>query len=75
MQLELPHVNVLTKMDIVPDRAAVERLLEPDARTLAADLSAGTPPGFARMNAAVASLLDEFALVSFVPLDIGDEDR
>ena len=61
-------------MDIVPDRAAVERFLDPDARLLVMELAENTPPGFARLNEAVASLLDEFALVSFVPLDIRDED-
>lgn len=64
VKLELPHVNVLTKMDICPDRAAVEELLQPDGRQLAGRLAAATGPRFARLNAAVASLLDEFSLVS-----------
>lgn len=37
-------------------------------------LSASTGPRFRRLNASVASLLDEYSLVSFVPLDISDED-
>jgi hypothetical protein len=37
-------------------------------------LSANTGPRFRRLNAAVAGLLDEYSLVSFVPLDISDED-
>lgn len=31
-------------------------------------------PKFRRLNAAVTSLLDEYSLVSFVPLDISDEE-
>lgn len=41
---------------------------------LVCSLSASTGPKFRRLNAAVASLLDEYSLVSFVPLDISDED-
>lgn len=37
-------------------------------------LSRSTGPRFRRLNAAVAGLLDEYSLVSFVPLDITDED-
>jgi hypothetical protein len=37
-------------------------------------LSASTGPRFRGLNAAVAGLLDEYSLVSFVPLDISDED-
>lgn len=32
--LEVPHVSVLTKLDICPDRDAVERLAMPDGQTL-----------------------------------------
>lgn len=31
-------------------------------------------PKFRQLNAAVTSLLDEYSLVSFVPLDISDEE-
>lgn len=44
--LEVPHVSVLTKVDICPDRAALERLLIPDAHALvsaAAFVKAGRP--------------------------------
>lgn len=77
VRLELPHVNVLTKMDLVApkDRRAVDELLIPDGKALAEQLSvAATGPRFRRLNAAVASLLDEFSLVSFLPLDSTDED-
>lgn len=44
------------------------------AAPTAHSLSSSTGPRFRRLNAAVASLLDEYSLVSFVPLDISDED-
>jgi hypothetical protein len=74
VRLELPHVNILTKMDICPDRAAVMELLIPDRHALLPRLAAGTAPRFARLNAAVAGLLDEYSLVSFVPLDVNDDE-
>jgi hypothetical protein len=33
-----------------------------------------TGPRFRRLNAAVAAVLDEFSLVSFLPLDITEEE-
>eukprot|EP00882_Tetradesmus_deserticola_P005090 GHRQ01005362.1.p1 GENE.GHRQ01005362.1~~GHRQ01005362.1.p1 ORF type:complete len:277 (+),score=129.82 GHRQ01005362.1:409-1239(+) len=74
VKLELPHINLLTKMDLAEDRTAVQEFLIPDPQHLLDSLSASTGPRFRRLNAAVAGLLDEYSLVSFVPLDISDED-
>ncbi|KAF6256362.1 hypothetical protein COO60DRAFT_1640782 [Scenedesmus sp. NREL 46B-D3] len=74
VKLELPHINLLTKMDLAEDRTAVQEFFIPDPQHLMDSLSASTGPRFRRLNAAVASLLDEYSLVSFVPLDISDED-
>lgn len=41
---------------------------------MSCSLSVSTGPRFRRLNASVASLLDEYSLVSFVPLDISDDD-
>lgn len=38
-------------------------------------LTASTGPRFAALNAAIGQMLEEFSLVSFVPLDITDEER
>eukprot|EP00879_Flechtneria_rotunda_P005279 GHRR01005565.1.p1 GENE.GHRR01005565.1~~GHRR01005565.1.p1 ORF type:complete len:273 (+),score=103.11 GHRR01005565.1:450-1268(+) len=74
VKLELPHINLLTKMDLAEDKQMVQEFLIPDLQLLQDSLSASTGPRFKRLNAAVASLLDEWSLVSFVPLDITDED-
>lgn len=73
VKLELPHVNLLTKVDLCEDKAALEQWLVPDPQALLDGLSASTGPRFRRLNAAVASLLDEWSLVSFIPLDISDD--
>ncbi|KAI8468028.1 MAG: GPN-loop GTPase [Monoraphidium minutum] len=74
VKLELPHINLLTKMDLCEDRKAVEEFLIPDPAILRARLSESMAPRFRALNAAVAALLDEFSLVSFLPLDISDDD-
>lgn len=86
VQLELPHVNVLTKVDLLPrgeGRAGLDRFLIPDGRELGADLAArraarggggggvGGPAAAARLDAAVCRLLDDWSMLAFVPLDRG----
>ena len=94
MQLELPHVNVLSKMDLLKEkRSTVERcvalwrndslctdspvspsFLQPDMDVFARELSASMAPRYRRLNEAVASLIDDYSMVSFVPLDVTKED-
>jgi hypothetical protein len=76
IQLEIPHVNVLTKVDLVQpqDSEQDEGLIIPDAATLVERLDMSSSAKFHRLNAAVASLLDDYSMVAFVPLDITDED-
>lgn len=75
VQLEIPHVNILTKMDLCSDKANVEEnCLFPDGTHLRSQLDKVTGIRFKAMNAAVSQLLDNFSMVSFIPLDITDED-
>jgi hypothetical protein len=53
----------------------VEEFLFPEPRMLLDRLSASTGPRFAALNSAIGQLIEEFSLVSFVPLDITDEER
>ena len=75
MQLELPHVNVLTKMDLCKNKDEVEEsFLFPDSMHLRRALDEQTRPKFRSLNAAVAQLLDDFSMVAFAPLDNTDEE-
>ncbi|GIL85989.1 hypothetical protein Vretimale_9027 [Volvox reticuliferus] len=74
VKLELPHVNVLTKIDLMEDKRHLDDFLFPDPRQLLPQLTASTGPRFRQLNATMGALLDEFSLVSFLPLDITDED-
>ncbi|PVV02099.1 hypothetical protein BB560_003455 [Smittium megazygosporum] len=59
--LELPQINVMTKMDLIPESQR-------------ADLENETSPKYFMLNKAISSLINEFSMVSFIPLDITDED-
>jgi GPN-loop GTPase len=96
--MELPHVNILSKMDLVKGqvtRKEMKKYIESDIALLqdAPDsglvyeytdgLDSGDPAdsenilsgdSFARLNRAVGQLIDDFSLVSFLKLDVQDED-
>jgi hypothetical protein len=74
VQLELPHVNLLTKCDLADNKEDLERYLSPSTHTLAADLAANTPPRHRALNMAFCRLLEEYDMVAFLPLDITDEE-
>jgi hypothetical protein len=71
--LELPHINVLTKCDLVP-KEQYEQFLVPDPEFLVEELHKATRPRFRRLNEAIGEVLGEYNLVQYVPLDISSED-
>ncbi|KAK2754253.1 ATP binding protein [Arachnomyces sp. PD_36] len=93
IMLEMPHVNILSKMDQVKGMVGKRELkrfmaadvqlleedesqsqqVEPSADPSSSDavLSGGS---FKRLNRAVGQLIDDFSMVSFLQLDVQDED-
>lgn len=74
VQLELPHVNVLTKLDMLENKEDVEAYLDVDAKLLTHSLNRGMPRMYHRLNESVAQIVDEFSMVSYFPLDYSNED-
>jgi hypothetical protein len=98
LMLEMPHVNILSKMDLIKGQVArrdLKRFIDPDVGLLddgkdeddegkaLADRSDPDPTSkknvmggesFRRLNKAVAQLIDDFSMVSFLQLDVQDED-
>ncbi|KAI4145972.1 MAG: hypothetical protein LQ341_002224 [Variospora aurantia] len=97
IMLEIPHVNILSKMDLVKGsvpKRQLKRFLDPDASLLEdgnnnndeedpqggasadpADKNSVMGGGsFKKLNKAVARLIDDFSMVSFLQLDVQDED-
>mmetsp|Transcript_7305 Transcript_7305/g.21552 ORF Transcript_7305/g.21552 Transcript_7305/m.21552 type:complete len:271 (+) Transcript_7305:381-1193(+) len=74
VSLEVPHVNLLTKVDLLPDKSQLDEYLIPDPVVLSGALTAGMPPRFRRLSDQLAGLVDQYSMVSFLPLDISQED-
>jgi len=82
VNLELPHVNVLSKIDLL-DKAAKKQLyrfLEPDSNDLLAithdeeDKMTAWHKKHYKLATAIGNLLDDYSLVKFFPLDVHDEE-
>ncbi|KAJ5635848.1 GPN-loop GTPase 3 [Penicillium longicatenatum] len=90
LMLEIPHVNILSKMDQVRDmvsRRELRRFTNVDMQLLSNEnddpavsanpmakdalMSGGS---FTQLNRAVAQLIDDFSMVSFLQLEVQDED-
>mmetsp|Transcript_17752 Transcript_17752/g.46329 ORF Transcript_17752/g.46329 Transcript_17752/m.46329 type:complete len:273 (+) Transcript_17752:328-1146(+) len=77
VNLEIPHVNVMTKMDLVADRrrqVELETFLDPDPRYILEMLDERSTPKQKGLNAAIASLIEDFDLVHFLPMNKDDEE-
>jgi hypothetical protein len=58
VQLEIPHVNVISKLDLVrKKRSFMEKFYHPDIAELVADLNEDSNPSLFRLNHAMGSLL------------------
>eukprot|EP01134_Creolimax_fragrantissima_P001505 CFRG1505T1 len=76
IRLEVPHINVLTKMDLVekPSSRQVERFFHVDSTLLTHDSASHLSEKFYKLNEAIANLVDEWSLVNFIPIDRTDHD-
>ncbi|KAL7627422.1 hypothetical protein AAE478_001615 [Parahypoxylon ruwenzoriense] len=102
IMLEVPHINILSKMDLVKDqirKKELKRFLTPDVGLLdddpaeiarrkaegdtGEDVEMADPQdknaimrgdGFRRLNRAVANLIENFSMVSYLKLDVQDEE-
>ncbi|XP_059455374.1 uncharacterized protein LOC132185628 [Corylus avellana] len=73
IQLELPHVNILSKMDLVTKKRNIEDFLNPEPQFLLSELNKRMDPQFTKLNKALIELVDQYSMVSFVPLDLRKE--
>ena len=71
LQLPIPHLNVLTKMDLVKND--VEKYLNVDTDILLSELNDKNKK-FKSLNQSLVQLIEEYSLVSFVRLDYKDEE-
>uniref|UniRef100_A0A915KCJ2 GPN-loop GTPase 3 n=1 Tax=Romanomermis culicivorax TaxID=13658 RepID=A0A915KCJ2_ROMCU len=76
VNLEIPHVNVLTKMDLLSKRNKdfVENFLDPDAHLFNYEQETFWDRKHKKLTRALARLLENYSLVKFVTLDSTDEE-
>lgn len=77
INLELPHVNILSKIDLLSKsaRKQLDKYLDPDPQALLADMEKDpTNEKYHKLTEALGRLIEDYSLVRFLPLNIKDED-
>ena len=77
VNLEVPHVNVLSKMDLLgaSGRKQLDQFLEPDTRDLSTKISQKFNKKYQGLTEALGRVIDDYSLVKYFPLDITDEEN
>nr|QBH74278.1 hypothetical protein [Carausius morosus] len=79
VNVELPHVNVLGKMDLLSKTARnqLDSYLEPDPHNLLGEIESNSKWGekYRRLTEAIGHLIDDYSLVRFYPLNARDEEN
>ena len=77
VNLEVPHVNVLSKIDLLgaSGRKQLDKFLEPDTRDLSSNTSHSFNEKYQYLTEALGRVIDDYSLVKYFPLDITNEDN
>ena len=73
LQLECPHINVITKCDIA-DKDQINRVLESEGAWMINNMDKFSSGRFRRLTEAISTVVDDYMMVSLVMLDVTDED-
>lgn len=79
VNLELPHINLLSKMDLLGKgaRKQLSKFLEPDAHAIMGDLEASTckfNEKYRNLTESIGKLIEDYSLVRFLPINLKDND-
>lgn len=77
INLELPHINILSKMDLLSKsaRRQLDKYLDPDPEALLADMKKdSTNEKYHKLTEALGRLIEDYSLVRFLPLNIKNEN-
>lgn len=79
VNMELPHVNILSKMDLLSktSRGQLDKYLEPDPQALLGEITNESAWGrkYRKLSETIGMLIEDFSLVRFMPLNINDEEN
>ncbi|KAI4473272.1 hypothetical protein M0802_016207 [Mischocyttarus mexicanus] len=77
VNLEIPHVNILSKMDLISktSKKQLDEYLEPDPHSLLSNVE-NDPwnKKYHKLTEAIGKLVEDYSLVRFFPLNIKDND-
>uniref|UniRef100_A0A671XD92 GPN-loop GTPase 3 n=1 Tax=Sparus aurata TaxID=8175 RepID=A0A671XD92_SPAAU len=77
VSLEIPQVNIMTKMDLLSPKAKkeIEKYLDPDMYSMMEDNSDTIrSTKFKKLTEAICGLIDDYSMVRFLPFDCTDEE-
>ncbi|XP_010855697.1 PREDICTED: GPN-loop GTPase 3 isoform X2 [Bison bison bison] len=77
ISLEIPQVNIMTKMDLLSKKAKkeIEKFLDPDMYSLLDDSTSDLrSKKFKKLTNAICGLIDDYSMVRFLPYDQSDEE-
>ena len=76
VQVELPHLNILTKVDLIDDKTAIKSFIENDPSLIVSQQKDSSlfNKKYNDLNRVIADVLEDFSLIRFITLDITDEE-
>ncbi|XP_063171710.1 GPN-loop GTPase 3 [Candoia aspera] len=77
VSLEIPQINVMTKMDLLSKKAKteIEKYLDPNMYSVLEDTTDLLKSRqFKKLTKAICGLIDDYSMVRFLPLDRSDEE-
>uniref|UniRef100_A0A1B6D4Q7 GPN-loop GTPase 3 n=1 Tax=Clastoptera arizonana TaxID=38151 RepID=A0A1B6D4Q7_9HEMI len=79
VNLEIPHVNILSKMDLLSKSARnrLDSFLDPDPHALLGESSKHSTwnDKYSKLTEAIGQLIEDFSLVRFYPFNIKDNEN
>ncbi|CAB4056965.1 GPN [Lepeophtheirus salmonis] len=76
VNLEIPHINVLSKLDLLShaSRKQLDRFLDMDTHELTEDAMGRFGEKYYRLSQSLGKVIEDYSLVRYFPLDITDEE-
>jgi len=78
IHLETPHVNVITKMDLLPpgsdESEFFEKFFDADIPQILADMKSPKETKFDKLSGLLAQVVQDYNMVNFMPLNSADEE-
>ncbi|XP_066255829.1 GPN-loop GTPase 3 [Euwallacea similis] len=81
VNLELPHINILSKMDLLSKsaRRRLDRFLEPDSHAILGDVELNGMSSFnvkyKNLTETIGKIIEDYSLVRFIPLNLKNEEN